>query len=175
MSPMVRRPPGIELALLGFLCAGPLHGYQIHRTLSSRDGLELVWHLKQSQLYALLARLENDGHVTSVLQNQEPHPPRRVFELTPSGRNTYIDWLTCPVSTPRLVRQEFMAKLYFLRQAEKGLLRKLVDSQRAACQKWLDDVNSKKNTSTEFDKLIFEYRTCQIEAMLAWLDSVTDN
>ena len=60
MSPMVRRPPGIELVLLGFLREGPMHGYQIFQMFSEPNSLKLVWELKQSQLYALLTKLELD-------------------------------------------------------------------------------------------------------------------
>ena len=171
MSPMVRRPPGIELALLGFLRAGPQHGYQIHQTLSNRDGLGLVWHLKQSQLYALLTKLEKDGYITSVLQNQEPHPPRRVFTLTTSGLKAYLDWLTSPVALPRLVRQEFLAKLYFLR-GENSSAESLITRQRETCQRWLDEFKRQaaQSASGSYGWLTFQYRIGHIESIIAWLE-----
>ena len=139
MCPMIRRPPGMELALLGFLQNGPQHGYQIHQLVSHPDGLGLIWNLKQSQLYALFDKLEAGGYVSSVMQSQEPYPPRRVFTLTGDGRKAYRNWLTSPVTVPRMVRQEFLAKLYFLREAEKDIATALIERQRAVCQQWLDD------------------------------------
>lgn len=176
MSPMVRRPPGIELALLGFLRAGPQHGYQIHQTLSNRDGLGLVWHLKQSQLYALLTKLEKDGYITSVLQNQEPHPPRRVFTLTASGSTAYLDWLTSPVALPRLVRQEFLAKLYFLR-GEDSSAELLITRQRETCQRWLDEFKRQaaQSASGSYGWLTFQYRIGHIESIIAWLEICRPN
>jgi PadR family transcriptional regulator, regulatory protein AphA len=172
MCPMVRRPPGIELALLGFLRDGPQHGYHIHLTLSNPAGLGLVWHLKQSQLYALLAKLEGDGYVISALQSQEPHPPRRVFELTPGGRIAYLDWLTSPVAVPRLVRQEFLAKLYFLQGGNKEPARLLIERQLLVCQRWLGDFKRQaaQNETGSYGWLTFQYRIRHIEAMLAWLE-----
>lgn len=171
MSPMVRRPPGIELALLGFLRNGPQHGYQIHQTISDPTGLGLVWRLKQSQLYALLTKLEKDGHVSSSLHNQEPHPPRRVFKLTASGRKAYLDWLTCPVAVPNLIRQEFLAKLFFL-QEDKQAARLLVERQRETCQHWLADFQRRSANSEPgtFSWTTYQYRLKHIEATLSWLE-----
>jgi len=171
MSPMIRRPPGIELALLGFLRARPQHGYQIHQTLSDPNGLGLIWSLKQSQLYALFTKLEKDGYVTSILQSQDPHPPRRIFELTAEGRNACQGWLTCPVAVPRLVRQEFLAKLYFL-QGDKESTRLLIERQREICRRWLDDF---KRQAAGYETKSFTWKTIQyrikhIESILAWLE-----
>jgi len=162
----------MELALLGFLRAGPQHGYQIHQTLSNPNGLGLIWSLKQSQLYALFTKLEKDGYVTSTLQSQDPHPPRRMFELTPVGRNACNAWLGSPVNTPRHIRQEFLAKLYFARQDGTGQVRKLVALQRAACLRWLEEMRDRKSKSVAFNQLIYQYRIGQVEALLAWLETL---
>ena len=66
MSPMVSSPLTTEHALLGFLHQQPTHGYEIHRRLSDSEGLGLVWHVKQNKLYALLAKLESKGYVTTA-------------------------------------------------------------------------------------------------------------
>jgi PadR family transcriptional regulator AphA len=173
MCPMVRHPPGMELALLGFLQQGPQHGYRIHQMLSDPAELGLIWHLKQSQLYALLTKLEGDGYVTSTLQNQEPHPPRRVFELTTLGHKVFLDWLTSPVAVPRLIRQEFLAKLYFAqRENNKYMLQQLIDKQRVVCQNWMDEFKKQLTTSEpkSYRWSMYQYRIGQIEALHHWLD-----
>jgi DNA-binding PadR family transcriptional regulator len=169
---MVRNPPGMELALLGFLQQGPQHGYRIHQMISDPAGLGLIWHLKQSQLYALLTKLEGDGYVTSTLQNQEPHPPRRVFELTALGHKVFFDWLTSPVAVPHLIRQEFLAKLYFVRE-NKDMARQLIQTQRVICQNWMNEIK-KRLTASEpmsYGWIMYKYRLGQIEALQHWLDS----
>ena len=173
MSPMIRRPPGIEIALLGFLRDGPEHGYQIYQDVSDPAGLGLIWNLKQSQLYSLFAKLEKDGSVSSVIRSQEPHPPRRVFRLTAAGRKIYLDWLTAPVAVPRLIRQEFLAKLYFL-QADEAAVRLLVGRQMTVCQRWLDEYQSKitKFEPGSFGQITFLYRVSHIESIIAWLETL---
>lgn len=172
MCPMVRRPPGMELALLGFLLQGPQHGYQLHQLISDPAGLGLIWSLKQSQLYALLSKLELDGCVSSTLHNQEPHPPRKVFALTESGRKIFYDWLTSPVLAPRLVRQEFFAKLYFARRENKDVVQKLIEGQRDVCRNWVEDFKLKlaNGRHASFGRVMYQYRLGQVQALQNWLD-----
>ncbi len=173
MSPMVRRPPGMELALLGFLRHGPQHGYQIHLLLSDPDGLGPIWRLKQSQLYALLSKLEKDGYIRGDLEVQETgRPPRRMFHLTKSGQTAYRNWLKSPVVVPRLMRQEFLAKYYFANTEGQAHTRALIAAQHAACQEWLDTMRAEKVESSTFSLSIQKYRIGQIEAALAWLESL---
>jgi PadR family transcriptional regulator AphA len=173
MSPMVRRPPGIELALLGFLRQGPLHGYQIHLMLSTPAGLGPIWHLKQSQLYALLGKLEKDGFIHGELEAQEAaRPPRRMYQLTQTGQIAYLDWVQNPVNVPRLIRQEFMVKYYFARQEGSEQARALVDLQRVICRGWLETMKAEKIDHVSFNWQIQQYRIGQIKAALAWLENV---
>jgi PadR family transcriptional regulator, regulatory protein AphA len=175
MSPMVRRPPGIELTLLGFLQQGSKHGYQIHQMLSDPAGLGPIWQLKQSQLYALLTKLEMDGYMAGVLEAQTgAHPPRRMFQLTPLGRSAYQDWITSPVNAPRLMRQEFMAKLYFAQRENKDAVRKLIEKQQIVCQNWVAEFNRQLSASEpeSFRWNMFQYRVGQIEAMMGWLETI---
>lgn len=173
MCPMVRRPPGMEIALLGFLIDGPQHGYQLHQMILDPDGLGLIWHLKQSQLYALLNRLEGDGYIVSTLQNQDPHPPRRVVELTNPGRKVFMDWVSSPVTLPRLIRQEFLAKLYFVQREDKDMVRQLIEKQRIVCTTWINGFKTHQRASAtkSYQWKLYQYRLGQIEALQRWLDS----
>lgn len=170
---MVRRPPGMEIALLGFLRQGPQHGYQIHRRLTDPSGLGLIWRLKQSQLYALLTKLEKDGYIWGELVAQETgRPPRRMYKLTNSGLKAYQSWLKSPVNVPRLMRQEFMAKLYFVNQEEPDQAKLLIDSQRSICQHWLKTMKAPKMEQFTFNGQLQQYRIGQIEATLNWLETL---
>src|SRR4051812_40584710 len=97
MSPMVRLPLTTEHALLGFLRQQPMYGYEIHQQLSESAGLGLVWRLKQSQLYALLGKLEQEGYIVATLEAQDARPPRKVYRLTGSGHLAFLEWVQTPV------------------------------------------------------------------------------
>ena len=173
MCPMVRRPPGIELALLGFLREGPQHGYQVHQMLNDPHGLGPIWKMKQSQLYSLLGKLESDGLTWGVLQPQETaRPPRRVYHLTRMGQTAFQKWLRSPVTAPREMRQEFMAKLYFARMEGPAHTKTLLVQQRSVCQVWLNSFKAEKNEPGTFAASLLEYRIGQIESTLKWLDNL---
>ena len=171
MSPMTSRPLTIELALLGLLRPGPLHGYQIHQRLLEQNGPGFVWRLKQAQLYALLGKLEEVGFVQSALQAQETRPTRRVYQLTTEGHAAYNKWLISPVNNPRQIRQEFLIKLYFAQLEKEETVSVLVANQLSVCQSWLDLYIAQLATTPvdSFKYIVCQYRLGQIQATFAWL------
>ncbi len=174
MSPMIRRPFQLEFTLLGFLSVGPLHGYSLHQQLSNQIGLGRVWRVKQSQLYALLEKMEGAGFITSEVQSQEPYPPRRIYSMTDTGQKAYQDWVSSPVQHQYLVRQVFLAKLFFGLREGKSNANELIAAQRQVCLQWLTiqmDCSEKENTENIFGGLVDKYRILKIQAMLEWLDT----
>ncbi len=174
MSPRPSLPLTIEYALLGLLCRQPRYGYEIHQQLADPTGLGLIWHLKQSQVYALLAKLEQQGYVDQTLQPQDARPPRKVFTLTEIGRQAFLDWVQTPVARGRGFRLDFLAKLYFARQEGDAVAQKLLDRQQTACQDWLTEQQARAEglvDSRPFDWLVHQFRISQITAMLDWLNT----
>jgi DNA-binding PadR family transcriptional regulator len=173
MSPNIQQSLSIEFSLLGFLRQKPLHGYQIYQQLSDPSGLGLVWRIKQSQLYALLSRLEGEGYITAELEPQDARPTRKVYRLTERGKIAYEEWVQSPVPMPRRIRQEFLAKLYFARQDGPKISTRLIGSQRAVCQSWLADLTAKKPSPESGSMqmyLIYQYRLHHVGAILDWLE-----
>lgn len=170
---MIRLPMTIEYALLGFLVQQPRHGYEIYQQLLAEDGLGLVWRLKQSQLYALLTKLEQQGYITATLEPQDARPPRKMLQLTAAGREVFLDWLRSPVPQGRKMRLEFMAKLYFARLVEPAAVASLIDGQRDVCREWQASLQDQANALAKdhpFAGLVHQFRLGQVEAMLNWLD-----
>lgn len=168
MSPLTRTPLTIEHALLGFLLNGAMHGYDIHRQIMNPQGLGQVWQIKQSQLYALLNRLEQEGFVTTALETQDARPPRKMFSLTETGRQTFLQWTSSPVLHGRDMRLDFLVKLFFARQISQEAAENLINIQREICQRW--QMEREDNAPGTFEWLISEFRRGQIDAMLVWLD-----
>ena len=164
--------PTIEHALLGFLYERPAHGYEIYQQLSAQTGLRQVWRLKQGQLYALLAKLEESGYLTADLQPQAARPPRKVYSLTSQGRAAFLDWLHTPVNRGRQMRIEFLAKLYFASRQGTTAADSLLAQQSAACEQWLADLRSQADAAPRqelFPYAVQQFRINQVEAFLAWL------
>lgn len=164
----------IEHALLGFLREQPRHGYAIYQELTDPAGLWIVWRMKQSQLYALLSKLDDQGLLTSSVEPQEGRPPRKVYRLTDAGEAAFLAWVKSPVAHGRQFRMDFLAKLFFARREGQPAVGELIDAQRAVCREWLDAQQTASEETSEdavFQQLVHQYRTGQIHAMLDWLDA----
>src|ERR1041384_591593 len=101
-----------EFALLGFLIAGPSHGYDLHQRFTAELGH--IWHVSQSQAYAILKRLENRGDISAQIIEQKKLPARQMLRITEAGRRRFFEWLESGIgSTARSIRLEFLTRLYF--------------------------------------------------------------
>ena len=164
----------LELALLGFVRQQPNHGYAIHQALTDPAGLGPVWQIKLSQLYALLAKLEEAGYLTTSTEPQDNKPPRKLFHLTTAGETAFLAWVQTPVSNGRSLRLDFLVKLYFARLESKVIAARLLANQRAQCHDWL--AGEQEIATEEFEngrvygRLVHQFRAGQIQAMLTWLD-----
>lgn len=171
MSPMVKAPLTMEHALLGFLQEEPMHAYEMHQRLHETEALGLVWRIKQSQLYALLARLEEVGYLTMVTAPQETRPARKMLHLTAAGRAAFATWRETPVVHGRDLRQEFLAKLYFAQLEGPTSVRKLVAAQRVVSQKMMATLHERAVAAAHpYARLVYEFRYSQVKASFEWLD-----
>ena len=173
MTRQSRSPLSYEYALLGFLSNRPMHAYEIHQRLRKAGGLRLIWTVKQGQLYALLARLEDEGYIVSTLEPQEGRPPRKMLSLTCEGETAFARWMVEPVQRPRQFRQEFLAKLFFASKAGAETLRTLTAGQRDASSLLLDDLQRQVDAvpnDRPYERQVYRLRAVQTEAHLVWLD-----
>ncbi|MBC7098781.1 PadR family transcriptional regulator [Candidatus Bipolaricaulota bacterium] len=161
----------VEYAVLGALLSGPAHGYELKRRLNS--GLGPIWHIAQSQLYSVLARLERDGLVEGHLEPKGARPPRRVFSLTPAGERAFWEWATSPVRHARDVRIELLAKLYFLRRHAPDRVPELLSAQAERLTRLRDRLSQRKALPTDDPVLAWltlNFRLTLLSALLSWLE-----
>jgi len=123
-----------EWALLGLLTQKPMHGYELYRYFTDPSALGQVWYLGLSQMYKLLKELEAQGHVEASVESQESYPPRKVYHITPAGRAAFWQWMEKPVRNTRLIRVEFLAKLFLAQLLGSKMIGRLIDAQLETCQ-----------------------------------------
>ncbi len=169
-----RQPLTIEHAILGFLREQPLYGYDLYQRLIAPEALGSVWPLKQSQFYALLSRLEDEGYLTVTLEPRGSRPPRKLLQLTPAGAAAFASWLFAPLDLAEERERGFLARLYFARQHGPSAVHQLLTSQRQQVRAWLQEL---RRTSHEgiaphsYAWLVGQWQIRQAEAMLDWLDT----
>ncbi len=99
----------VREVLLALLAVEPSHGYQLRARLTLALG-PLAGALNDGQVYVTLNRLERAGLVTSERVGQTDRPDRRVYDLTPAGRDQVAGWLE-DTSWPKPAPAEFHLKL----------------------------------------------------------------
>jgi PadR family transcriptional regulator, regulatory protein AphA len=168
-------PLSIEFVLLGLLEQEPVHGYDLYKRLNSLEPVGLVWRIKQSQLYAIMDRLEVEDLVVSTIIPGESHPNRKQYSLTKSGRNEFEAWRGSPVEHGREIRMEFLAKVYFTLRKNPDTTMALIDAQHTACATWIDNLKRTLSDTPEtqlYERIVFQYRLAQMIAIVDWLDVV---
>jgi PadR family transcriptional regulator, regulatory protein AphA len=157
-----------DFPLLGVLSLGPAHGYDLCAEL--RESLGEIWTLRASHIYALLAGLEKDGLVSHERIDQENRPAKKVFHITPEGREVFSKWMTSPVGNVRDMRLEFFAKLHFARLESHAVASKLLDDQLKVCRKNVKRLVAQiESCDVEAERSILDYRLTMLHATVNWL------
>jgi DNA-binding PadR family transcriptional regulator len=146
-----------------------MHGYDLHQQVEEELGE--VWYVGLSNIYGVLKRLQQSGRVGCDLIPQVGHPPRKVYQITPGGERSFLDWLRQPVSIIRDIRIEFPTKLYFFRALGLGGVGDLISNQEATCRERVEGLERKiaQCSPHDLNRLVFDFRRRQIEAILDWL------
>ena len=182
-----RRPTELrpEFVALGLLAEGPAHGYELFRRF--KDSLGEVWHIGESQFYALLKRIEVRGMAIPVAAESGSRAVGpRVLKLSPEGKELFDAWLREPtVSSSRLLHLEFLARLYFLARLSP---REAADAAAAQAKVLSGDIarldreegssgtRSRAGSVAEnaafhaVETLSAAFRLSQLRAALAWIE-----
>ncbi len=167
---MTERPllPG-EYIVLALLALRPMHGYEMAAFVEA-EGISNVWPMEPSTLYTYLRNVEGWGLVSWSETRVGNRPPRKIYELTPDGRELIDLWLRQPVMRMREVRAELLLKLFFLGQLDPVARCHLLREQIGACHAYVAQARSQA-PGTSFGQLVARSKTSAAEGTLAWLTS----
>jgi DNA-binding PadR family transcriptional regulator len=161
-----------EFLLLGLLSQKPDHGYGLQQRIENT--FPWIWRISQSQTYNILKRLENSGDLEAKDIPGQAAPPKRLYRLSPKGRNRFKSWLGTPTpSSARAIRIEFLTKLYFALNSEDVRSRDLVRFQTQSLLKELQelkDAQAEVSSRNRLSGLSLELKTQQLETALQWLE-----
>ncbi len=88
----------LDYAILGFLNYRPLSGYDLKKRFDST--VQHFWNADQSQIYRTLARIIEQGWAEYETIEQDGRPARKVYHITPAGRDELHRWLAGPIPMP---------------------------------------------------------------------------
>jgi len=77
----------LDLCILNHLAAKEFYGYDLVQQLKEAEGTAM----REGIIYPVLARLQEDGLVTSVKRPSSSGPPRKYYQITGEGRTALKD------------------------------------------------------------------------------------
>ncbi|GIG00969.1 PadR family transcriptional regulator [Catellatospora citrea] len=106
----------LELAILGFLCDGSLHGYDLRKRIAALTGH--VRPIADGTLYPAIKRLEAAGLLTRRLEAGSVAAPRHMLSLTEAGRARVTALLSEPADAFITDENHWFVLLAFLRHLD---------------------------------------------------------
>lgn len=161
----------MRLPLLALLAKEPAHGYELKNRLEQIFG-EAYPSPNIGQVYLTLQRLERAGLVRSQDVIQVTRPNKRVYELTPAGRETVAAWLEAPSDGPR-VRDDFFMKLALAPLAGDTDRLGLINRQRRhylGQMRGLSRLAAGGRHRSPVSRLLVEGAMLHVQADLDWLE-----
>ncbi|WP_047985714.1 PadR family transcriptional regulator [Ornithinibacillus californiensis] len=100
-------------AILGILTTGCRTGYQIKQLIDK--SLNHFWKISYGQIYPTLKQLVEEGLATVQQTTQDGKPDTKEYFLTSKGEEELRKWLSSPLETIPVPRNEVLLKLFFSR------------------------------------------------------------
>ena len=158
--------------LLGILAEGPAHGYDLKREHDERFPASRS--VAYGQVYAALARMEQQGLVEVVEVRQEGGPERTVYALTDTGQAALQSWLNTTedpgsYAADELVRKTVTALL--TGQDAPAFLRRQREVHVAALRQLTADLREAKTVGSA---IAIDHARAHLDAELRWLDDARE-
>ncbi len=165
----------VRHAILGLLTQRPRHGYELRAAFEALVGGEENWDVKPAQIYATLTRLEKGGMVAEETIEQDAGPEKRIYAITPAGRQTLQAWFADGIP-PEHQRDEFFIKLMVGLVSGEASPFQIIQIQRTHLYRELHAVTVQRtrlDPKRELARiLLLDKAAMHLEADLRWLDMI---
>jgi DNA-binding PadR family transcriptional regulator len=159
----------VRYGLLALLERGTMYGYQLRVAFEESTGG--TWPLNIGQVYSTLSRLERDGLVEALPESEAGQRP---YQITAPGRADLAEWFATPVSRGDRPRDELAIKLALALTTPGVDVRSVVQTQRTATMRTLQEYTRLKSRSDKPAdlswRLVLDAMLFQAEAEVRWLD-----
>ena len=130
IDPVALKPS--SYMILALVRGGMTSGYAIRRFIEQQR-MEVFWATTFAQIYPELAQLEGDGYLTHR-DDPQGNRQRRAYELTPSGEDALMSWLSEGPIAPMELRDEGILRLAFADHLPRQEAIELVQRLRARAE-----------------------------------------
>jgi DNA-binding PadR family transcriptional regulator len=160
----------VRLPLLALLAKEPAHGYELKQALEQTFGTAYP-QPNIGQIYVTLGRLEQSGLIVGQ-DVSDSRRPKRVYEITESGREQLAAWFSEPTEGPR-VRDEFFMKLVLAPATGETSRLALINKQRRHylnTMRGLSRMAAAEDRDNRVAQLLIEGAMLHLQADLDWLE-----
>lgn len=174
----------LKYILLGFLNYQQMTGYDLKRAIDNSTGH--FWHAYHSQIYTTLRKMEQDGLVTSVIDDSDEKLERRIYEITNLGQSKLKQWLGKSLTELPPSKDSLLVRLFFSGSRSSEQVLNELKFQRQLHQQQLetyqqikpeaDPQSESPGNSIDFDReakfwrMTLEFGLAYEKMYLNWLD-----
>ncbi|MEP9350703.1 PadR family transcriptional regulator [Xanthobacter sp. KR7-225] len=162
----------LKFALLGLIAIQPASGYDLKRTIER--SIYYIWNATSPQIYNTLAKLREEGFITSVDLPQRSKPDKKIHAITEEGRAALQAFLNEPIRSS-VTRDEVLLRIFFGNFADRATIHKELLSNleriREECA-YLESVEARitahpgpKMEARKFQLLSLRMKVAQLRAM----------
>ncbi|MGH3361391.1 MAG: PadR family transcriptional regulator [Nocardioides sp.] len=172
---MARRGETIELAVLGLLHEGPMHGYELRKRLNLMLGWSRV--LSYGSLYPALKKMLRSALIEETAAETTPvtRRPRIVYQLTDAGHEQFQQ-LMSEVGPTAWEDDNFDIRFAFFSSTDMEIRLRVLEGRRTRLQERLDRVqNQLAMTQKEVDRYAAELQRHGVESVereVRWLSDL---
>jgi len=112
----------LRYGLLGLINYEPMTGYEMVKEFN--QSLAYFWHATPQHIYKELDTMEKKGWLVSERIMQTEKPNKRVYSITPEGKEALLEWLSTPEEGIKKFMQgknPFLMRFAFMGEASDEL------------------------------------------------------
>jgi PadR family transcriptional regulator AphA len=125
----------LKHAILTLLETEEGSGYDLLKRFKQRLGF--FWNASHQQIYLQLKKMSEDGLIKFDLETQQGRPDRKVYHVTPTGKQVLMDWMEGSVKVDK-VNDALLVKLYAGHLVDPNTLNKEITKHKVIHQRMLD-------------------------------------
>jgi DNA-binding PadR family transcriptional regulator len=163
----------VRHALLALLSEGPKYGLQLREEFEARTGE--VWPLNVGQVYTTLQRLERDGLVEALDDDQDADAgPQKAYRITGTGSRELARWLRVPPDLSSPPRDELVMKVLVAVRVPGTDVHEVIQAHRRYLVQLMQEWTRLKEDEAAFDlalALVVDAELFRLDSLVRWLDT----
>lgn len=164
----------VKHTLLALLYQQSMHGYELGKQLNLVVNAE--WDVKQGQIASTLSRLNAAGLVDYEIEETDDAPDRKVYSITPDGREELETWYLSPEVRDYRLGDTFYIKFVLSLVGGPVNPEQVLQIQRRELYQQLHEVSQllrETDAQAELPRLLLlQSASMHLEADLRWIEMV---